>query len=78
MFMFELKLKSEHVYLDLMFSKKLKINGVPWNDIVTIFQDSTVSYSIRDLRVFWVCIPIFESVSAKDYNSLCVGKQNQT
>ena len=45
-----------------MFAKKVKINCIPCNAIVSIFQDSrTLSYSLRDFR------PIFESGSAKDY-----------
>ena len=55
-------IKFEHIYHDLMFAKKVKINGVPCNKIVIIFKDRTVSYSLRDFR------PIFESGSAKDYD----------
>ena len=54
-------IKSEYAYSDLMFVKIVKINCIPCNDIVSIFQDRTLSYSLRDFR------PVLESESAKEY-----------
>ena len=63
-FALELKfwsIKSEHVYYDMMFIKKVNGNLIAFKKIVSLFQERTVNYWFRDHR------PILETGSAKDY-----------